>query len=194
MRVLALGLPRTGTESLKSALQVLGYGPVYHGFDMVLHAPDTRAWSHLSSAKAAGQHLSASDFDVVLGHCDAVTDQPACLFATELLDAYPDAKVILNRRDDVEAWHRSLLNISGIVEDWGRWARALVDAEEFWTMRCIGTGFVRYFRGDYRRYGREVYGEHYRRLEKKLESEGKGYLNWCVQDGWSVVPAKLGSK
>ncbi len=41
---------------------------------------------------------------MLLGHCQAVCDVPAACFATELMEAYPDAKVILTNRD-IDAWY-----------------------------------------------------------------------------------------
>ena len=46
----------------------------------------------------------AVNFESVLATCEAVTDGPANIFGEELMAYYPDAKVILNRRRDIEAW------------------------------------------------------------------------------------------
>ena len=159
--MLALGLPRTGTDSLKQALQILGYDHVYHGFDIFLDAPNCLVWSQLAAKKRSGKTISSSDFDEVLGHYEAVTDQPCCLFGSDLIEAYPDARIILNRRKDVDDWYRSLMAITGIIESWSGWARSLVGAEEFWIMRTIKVGWIAYFRGDYRKNGKEVYEQHY---------------------------------
>jgi hypothetical protein len=66
--------------------------------------------------------ISAADFDAVLGHAVAVTDAAANCFAAELIAAYPDAKVILNERADINKWHASILsNIVAVNEDWWKW-------------------------------------------------------------------------
>ena len=95
MKVLALGLSRCGTESLKFALEELGYKGVYHGsevkgnHEMVL----ARLWD----AKTVGveNKISAKDFDRFIGNYEAVTDAVGCMFAKELIEAYPNAKVLL---------------------------------------------------------------------------------------------------
>lgn len=48
--------------------------------------------------------FTAADFDRLLGHSVAVTDAAASVFAAELIAAYPEAKVVLNYRRDLDAW------------------------------------------------------------------------------------------
>jgi hypothetical protein len=56
-----------------------------------------------------GPHFTKSDWDQLLGHCQAATDTPCVIFYRELLAAYPDAKVILTVRDDVDQWFDSMM-------------------------------------------------------------------------------------
>jgi hypothetical protein len=68
------------------------------------------------------QHISASDFDALLGHSVAVTDAAANCFAPELIAAYPNAKVVLNMRSNLDAWNASVMsNIVGVNEDRLKW-------------------------------------------------------------------------
>jgi hypothetical protein len=61
-------------------------------------------------------------FDGVLGHSVAVTDTAANRFPTELIAAYPDAKVVLNTRSNLDAWNASVTtNIVGVNEDRLKW-------------------------------------------------------------------------
>jgi Sulfotransferase domain len=193
MQVLALGLPRTGTESLRQALSILDYNHVYHGFDIVLSPPDCKSWSQLFTRKQKSTtKLTAEDFDRILGHCQAVTDQPACLLSLDLMDAYPEAKVIINQRRDVHTWYRSVMAITSIIESWPRWLRSLVDAEEFWTNRVITVGWIQYFGGNYRLNGQRVYERHYEMLREKCKKDARGYLEWKVEDGWGPLCEFLG--
>lgn len=93
MKVLALGLSRCGTESLKFALEDLGYKGVYHGFE--IKADECMVWTRLWDAKAAEtrKQVGVEDFDKLIGNYEAVTDAPGYMFAKELIQAYPDAKV-----------------------------------------------------------------------------------------------------
>lgn len=87
-----------------------------------------------------------------MGHAVAVTDAPAACFAPELIEAYPDAKVVLNLRRDLDAWQRSVLkNIAqACLESWPVWLLSRFNTELFWVytlyaqylwprlFRCVG--------------------------------------------------------
>lgn len=132
MKVLALGLCRTGTDcefslsisffkhgfaglqltsihiALRQALRTLGYNDTYHGYVAALENPrDCELWYEALRAKydGVGKPFEREDFDQLLGNCQAVCDFPAAAFAKELIEAYPEAKVILTERD-VDEWHR----------------------------------------------------------------------------------------
>lgn len=109
--------PQSATESLQQALIMLGYDHTYHGWDILFEEPRyIRGWVRLARKKwfdpgspDGDCHISAAEFDELLGHCVAVTDAAASCFAAQMIEAYPDAKVILNvRRDagfgDQEEW------------------------------------------------------------------------------------------
>lgn len=93
MQVLALGLSRCGTESLKFALEDLGYKGVYHGFEV--KADQSMVWSRLWDAKVAGsgRKIGVEAFEKLIGNYEAVTDAPCNMFGPELIQAYPNAKV-----------------------------------------------------------------------------------------------------
>lgn len=60
-----------------------------------------------------GKRFGREEFDQLLGHCQAVTDIPAACFAEELIEAYPNAKVILSYRD-IDAWHEYASDCNGL--------------------------------------------------------------------------------
>lgn len=140
MEVICVGLPRSGTESLQQALLALGYDHTYHGWDIIYdeqcYSP---GWVALARRKwfpwegDGDAPISAADFDALLGHSVAVTDAAASVFAAEMIAAYPEAKVVLNMRRDVDAWHRSVLNTLVKVNDsWAFWIASFLDRECFW--------------------------------------------------------------
>lgn len=59
--------------------------------------------------KLRGKPYTREDWDKLLGHCRAVTDVPSMCFAPELIEAYPEAKVVLSARDP-DAWVQSIDN------------------------------------------------------------------------------------
>lgn len=68
-----------------------------------------------------------------MGHSVAVTDAAGSVFAAELIEAYPDAKVILNTRKDLKAWHRSATeSIVKISKNWVVRLVTTLSREGFW--------------------------------------------------------------
>ncbi|KAI1176578.1 P-loop containing nucleoside triphosphate hydrolase protein [Nemania sp. FL0916] len=111
MRVLGLGVSRTGTASLRQALLDLGYDDTYHYGALLNENPrDAEMWIDALDAKinGRGKEFTKTEWDQLLGHCQAVTDTPCHVFWRELLDAYPDTKVVLSVRDSPEQWAASM--------------------------------------------------------------------------------------
>jgi len=100
MRVIGVGLGRTGTLSLKVALERLGCGPCYHMMEVFEHPDHVRLWA----AAARGE---AVDWNDLFAAYQATTDWPACTFWRSLVAAYPEAKVLLSVRDP-ERWYESV--------------------------------------------------------------------------------------
>jgi len=68
-------------------------------------------WHDALNAKYHGiGEFGRKEWDQLLGDCQAVCDWPACAFAKELIEAYPNAKVILTTRD-VDPWHAYVQSI-----------------------------------------------------------------------------------
>lgn len=138
MEVLCLGLPRSGTESLQNALLHLGYDHTYHGWDILFDEPiPAPGFVRLARKKWYGgpdgeAHITREEFDELIGHAVALTDAPGNVFAAEMIRAYPEAKVVLNVRRDLDAWHHSAVtNLVGINES-TRWWSSWFCKEYFW--------------------------------------------------------------
>ncbi|KAJ7183637.1 P-loop containing nucleoside triphosphate hydrolase protein [Mycena filopes] len=108
LQVLCLGISRSGTSSMKQALETLGYDRTNHGLVAFANPHDRKMWVEAINAKffGKGRLYVREDWDRLLGHFQAVTDAPHYLFAKELIEAYPDAKVVLTIRDP-DSWWRS---------------------------------------------------------------------------------------
>jgi len=102
VKVVGAGFGRTGTASLKAALETLGFGPCYHMTEVFKHPEHAGFW-------VAAWRGEPVDGDEVLGNYEATLDWPACTFYQELLKRHPDAKVILSVRDP-ERWYESTRN------------------------------------------------------------------------------------
>ncbi|KAK2867909.1 hypothetical protein FQN49_003349 [Arthroderma sp. PD_2] len=197
MEVLCVGPSRSGTWSLRAALVHLGYDHTYHGFDVVMNPPDDKAWyllhrqrlRHMASHQPGSKKLaiSAADFDKVLGHCAAITDHAASAFAPELIAAYPKAKVILNMRRDVRAWHNSVMNTIIVhSRDWGFWFKSFFSAELFWAQEGYFRGTLRWFYcGNFEENSINVLIKHHERIRSLVPEDQ--LLEWDVEDGWEPL-------
>jgi hypothetical protein len=99
LEVIGAGFGRTGTMSLKVALEELGFGPCYHMTEVFAHPEHVELWR----AATQGKPL---DWERILGDYRSTVDWPGCTFYNELMENYPDAKVILTVRDP-QRWYES---------------------------------------------------------------------------------------
>jgi hypothetical protein len=102
LAVIGAGFGRTGTLSLKLALEQLGLGPCYHMTEMVKNPSHPGLWS------AAGRGEPV-DWRQLFRRYRCTVDWPGCHFYRELMQEYPEAKVILTVRDP-QSWYDSVAN------------------------------------------------------------------------------------
>lgn len=100
LKVIGAGFGRTGTHSLKIALEMLGFAPCYHMVEVFSHPGHSEAWE----AAARGEEI---DWERLIGGYQSAVDWPASYFWRELLKVNPSAKVILTERPE-EAWYKSI--------------------------------------------------------------------------------------
>ena len=103
MQVIGAGFGRTGTLTLKAALEELGVGPCYHMVE-VLWGDTSRLG--LWQAAANGEEV---DWKRVFDGFESTVDWPGCTFWEPLMEVFPEAKVLLTVRDP-EAWYESARN------------------------------------------------------------------------------------
>ncbi|MEM8774194.1 MAG: sulfotransferase family protein [Pseudomonadota bacterium] len=98
-KVIGAGFGRTGTDSLREALNLLGFGPCHHM--RALHEDDAHKadWRRMIAGEPA-------NWDVLLGGYRSCVDWPSAHFWPELIEAFPNAKVILTWRS-AESWWTS---------------------------------------------------------------------------------------
>jgi hypothetical protein len=104
VKVIGVGFGRTGTMSLKAALERLGAGPCFHMIDLIV-GEDRDALIPKWVDVADGQ----ADWQDVFDGFESTVDWPAAARWREICDAFPDAPVLLNVRE-FEPWYRSMEN------------------------------------------------------------------------------------
>jgi len=100
LKVVGAGFGRTGTLSLKAALEKLGFGPCYHMMEVFPRPDHVAMWHQL----AFGHSI---DWDLIFRDFRATVDWPAARWWRELATHFPEAKVLLSVRDP-ESWYQSM--------------------------------------------------------------------------------------
>ena len=103
VRVVGAGLGRTGTASLRKALEVLLEGPCYHMFEVRDDPVRIETWRRAATGEP-------TDWNAVFDGYVAVVDWPAAAFWREIADAFPDAVILHSTRADTETWQQSAAN------------------------------------------------------------------------------------
>jgi hypothetical protein len=98
MRLIGAGLPRTGTLTQKVALETLGFDPCYHWVNVIADLDQVGVWNRALDGEGPWEEVFAG--------FQASVDWPGGYFWRELMDHFPDAKVLLSVRD-AERWEPS---------------------------------------------------------------------------------------
>lgn len=102
IKVIGAGFSRTGTASMKVALEYLGFHKCYHMAELVNHPEHLQYW------EAAAENQPVEWSKVFEGY-QAIVDNPGYCLYRALLEYYPDAKVVLTTRDPGK-WYDSALS------------------------------------------------------------------------------------
>ncbi len=179
IRVVGAGVGRTGTLSLKTALEELLGQPCYHMLEVFEHPEHVSFWREAAEGGKV-------DWVSTLDGYGSTSDFPACLFWQEILDANPDATVVLSTRKDSRAWWESASqtifaidgsNLPAEMADWFEMWRAVAKARftPDWTDETAA-------RAAYDRHNSEV----------RASVPAGRLVDWKPGDGWSPLCGPLG--
>jgi hypothetical protein len=133
LQLIGAGMGRTGTASLKVALEDLGLGRCYHMSEILQNPERTQDWIDAANGNA--------DWNKIFSDYRATVDNPGCGFWKELADYYPNAKVILTIRDSENGLNLLLrpfilLNLSAPSETvhLAKWCKKLFTTR--WKIKC----------------------------------------------------------
>jgi hypothetical protein len=181
LRVVGAGLGRTGTNSLKVALEQLLGGPCYHMFELARRDGDTPAWR----AAVWGEPV---DWGALLGGYVATVDWPACAFWSELWEANPEAIVLLSTRDSAQTWWQSMERTivptlsAEVAPDEPATARRRAMVVEM-----MGERFTRDWSD--RDAAITAYERHNEQVRQAVPAER--LIDWRPSDGWEPICAAL---
>jgi hypothetical protein len=195
LKIIGAGFGRTGTESLKAALEALGFGPCYH-MSEVLQNMETML--PLWEAALDG---TLADWSSIFAHYQATVDWPACNYYEELMAVYPDAKVLLSVRDPA-SWYESAFSTlyqavrMGADEAQGAGDISAMDAQTAARMARFGKMITmlwqKTFGGRFedREYALSVFTQHIEAVKRNVPAEKLLIFN--VKEGWEPLCAFLG--
>ena len=99
LKVIGAGFGRTGTDSMREALNILGFGPCHHMRELLKDPEHAKLWSSVYAG-------ALPDWDLLLGGYNSCVDWPSAYYWPQLVEAYPQARVILTWRT-AESWWTS---------------------------------------------------------------------------------------
>ncbi len=109
LSVIGAGFGRTGTLSLKAALESLGFGPCYHMENVFGSDEHLRRWRDIAAGEPA-------DWNEVFAGYQSTVDWPGTLYWGQLADAFPDARVLLSVRPEDSWWRSFSTTIKKLIE------------------------------------------------------------------------------
>jgi hypothetical protein len=185
LKLIGAGLGRTGTLSLKAALERLGFEKCYHMTEVLSHAEHVPAWD----AAARGEPV---DWEMLFRGYQATVDWPGCNFYAEFLRLYPDAKVILTVRDADKWYDSARQTIYFARRAFPPWVTRFIPRMrqlDRMVNRLIWDGM---FRGRFedRAYAIEVFNRHNEQVERSVPPDR--LLVYEVSEGWGPLCSFLG--
>ncbi len=99
LKILGTGMGRTGTHSLKIALEQLGFGKCYHMVELFQHPEDLKYFEQAENGKSV-------NWDELFKEYNSAVDYPVARYYKQIANYYPDAKIIHTIRD-AESWYQS---------------------------------------------------------------------------------------
>jgi hypothetical protein len=177
------GLPRTGTSSLKAALEILGFGPCHHMSEL-LDKPD-RCVEFLRAYDGDKVNF----FKLIEGYGSTV-DAPTVDFYKEIHQAYPKAKIVLTVRDSDEKWYESFKNtVEQFATDDGLFF-VLYPIRSLRLQGIIARKILEKWIAEYGEIGPRIHSQHNARVIG--ENKEHDLLVFNVKEGWSPLCKFLG--
>lgn len=187
LEVIGAGFGRTGTASLKAALEILGYDKTHHMFEVMGSKEQMALW-HAIGTKPD----TPPDWNAVYDGFAAAVDFPTAAYWRELSAFYPDAEVVLTVRSANSWWKSASSTIIPIGRAAPVWARKLIPPLRQNEEMVNGTVWHRMFDGRQfeEAYAKRMFEEHNAAVQADLPSER--LLVYEVKQGWEPLCAFLG--
>jgi hypothetical protein len=184
LKIIGAGYGRTGTLSLKAALEELGFGRCYHMQSVLTNPRNIVRWTAIMEG-------NPPDWDSVFEGYGAAVDWPASVYYQDLMIKYPEAKVILTVRDP-QRWHQSILTTIyqvGKGVSGGIWLIPLLNHFFNALQKAVWTGIFQ-DRLDDRDFAIEAFNRHIEAVKQAVPPDR--LLIFEAAQGWGPLCAFLG--
>ena len=196
LKVIGAGLGRTGTTSLKLALELLLGGNCFHFLEYRDHPELMSPWQAFveklpfDTEPGAMPEISVSQCQLLMPGYIACVDEPASFYWLPLSKAFPEALIILSVRD-TESWWTSM---HGLYQHREQEQQELISSDRakflefedamYGTDKELFTEAAR--KASFEQHNRRVltYAEHHPSFKQRL-------LVWNVKEGWEPLCAAL---
>jgi len=179
LEIVGAGLGRTGTHSLKNALELLLGGPCYHMVEVFGRPDDIPVWD-------AAINGDMPDWGAFLSDYRSAVDWPAAAFWREIWEANPDAVVLLSSRD-ADGWWKSANNTIFQITS------AQDVPPEMQAQHAMATNMlVKRFTPDWQSEGpaKKAYEQHNADVRASVPADR--LIDYRTGDGWAPICEKLG--
>jgi hypothetical protein len=185
IKVIGAGLGRTGTLSLKMALEELGFVRCYHMVELFTNGKHVRVWDLASRGEPI-------DWDALFEGYQATVDWPGCAFYAELMRRYPEAKVVLTVRDPERWYESSRQTIYYVRNAFPGWMRLLLPRMRVVRRMLDRVAWNGMFQGrfDDKEFTIDVFNRYNEQVRRVVPPER--LLVYEVREGWEPLCAFLG--
>lgn len=189
IKIIGAGLPRTGTNTLKQSLEMLGISKTYHMKELIVNPDDLHHWLTLEAGETP-------DWDDLYDGFQASVDFPCYPWYKEHMARYPNAKVIMTVRP-FEPWYNSVKSTiwtagpQTVFEKLAMLLKLLFNPRLRKVIQCVKLSkrniFEKHWQGRFedKQFAEQVFNQHMEDVKANVPA-GK-LLIYDVRDGWGPL-------
>jgi hypothetical protein len=193
LKVIGAGLGRTGTTSLKMALEMLLKGPCFHFLEYKSHPELMAPWRSLIQSMPLRspegfRAVPVSQWETVMPDYVACVDEPASHYWKQLSDVFPEALVILSIRD-TDAWWASMVALEEHYEEEMK-RPELISAERRAFLDFTEAIYPEWNEGISENVEKAFFESHNRRVLEHAQRDpdfNQRFLVWRAREGWEPL-------
>jgi len=194
IKIIGAGLPRTGTNTLKESLEMLGYNKTYHMKELLVHPENLHHWVTL-------KETGMTKWEELYDGFEATVDFPGYPWYKEHMKHYPDAKVILTVRP-FEKWYTSVYSTiwqagpQTVSQKIAMMSKLLFNPRLRSVIKCVkfakGTIFGVHLQGQFtdKVFAEKIFDKH--NADVKAYVPADKLLVYDVSEGWAPLCKFLG--